>query len=145
MSKTWAEYAKYKEEESQFFPEAHKLSRKLALRGIKMVRERLNQAGNRLAHRLTRIIMTFQDVQKFLKSWGLDPTTESNIPYPEVYTRMCNEAYEVGGDKLEAYISSITDTTDSQTYIALETWLACEQYWLDMGLYSNPSNDREIR
>jgi hypothetical protein len=76
---------------------------------------------------------TFENVKEFLTSWGLHfdtPDGESNdIPYPQVYERMKTDAGDVGGDKLQKFVSSITGTTDSRTYLVSDSWEELETAW----------------
>ncbi len=76
---------------------------------------------------------TFENVKEFLTSWGLHfdtPNEESNdIPYPQVYERMKTDAGDVGGDKLQKFVSTITDTTDGRTYLTPDTWEEVEEAW----------------
>ncbi len=76
---------------------------------------------------------TFVNVKEFLTSWGLHfdtPNGDSNdIPYPHVYERMRVDAGDVGGDKLQKFVSSITDTTDGRTYLKPFTWKEVEEVW----------------
>ena len=75
----------------------------------------------------------FDNVKEFLTSWGLHfdtPEGESNdIPYPQVYERMKTDAGDVGGDKLQKFVSSITDTTDGRTYLVPDNWEEIEEAW----------------
>ena len=77
--------------------------------------------------------MDFSNVKEFLTSWGLHfdtPNGDSNdIPYPHVYERMRTDAGDVGGDKLQKFVSSITDTTDSRTYLTAYSWKEVEEAW----------------
>lgn len=82
--------------------------------------------------------MEFKDVRAFLESWGLTFDTpdedSSNIPYPAVYNRMCDDAIKVGGDELRKFISRITDTTDGETYLCTDNigedgWHEIEIAW----------------
>jgi len=77
--------------------------------------------------------MDFSDVKEFLTSWGLHfdtPNGDSNdIPYPQVYERMRADAGDVGGDKLQKFVSSITDTTDGRTYLKPFSWEEVEEAW----------------
>lgn len=70
--------------------------------------------------------MNFSGVRAFLESWGLGFDTpdgeSSTIPYPPVYHRMQSEAKKVGGEELSRFISRVTDTTDSQTYLSADSW-----------------------
>jgi hypothetical protein len=76
---------------------------------------------------------SFSNVKEFLTSWGLHfdtPNGDSNdIPYPQVYERMKEDAGDVGGDKLQQFVSSITDTTDSRTYLKPFSWKDIEEAW----------------
>lgn len=80
--------------------------------------------------------MNFQDVKKFLESWGLHfdtPYGESNdIPYPQVYLRVRDDAIKVGGDKLSKFVGQITDTTDSRTYLTPSSWQEIEAAWTNL-------------
>lgn len=77
--------------------------------------------------------MDFVSVKEFLTSWGLHfdtPNGDSNdIPYPQVYERMRVDAGDVGGDELQKFISTITDTTDSRTYLTVYNWEQAEEAW----------------
>lgn len=77
--------------------------------------------------------MISQQVQDFLTSWGLHfdtPDGEStNIPYPQIYDRMQEDAGHEGGLKLKRFISSITDTTDGQTYLTVVDWNEMTDAW----------------
>lgn len=70
--------------------------------------------------------MNFSAVRAFLESWGLSFDTpdgeSSTIPYPAIYTRMQKEAKKVGGEELSNFVSRVTDTTDSQTYLSADCW-----------------------
>jgi hypothetical protein len=76
---------------------------------------------------------TFENVKEFLTSWGLHfdtPNGDSNdIPYPQVYERMREDAGDVGGVELQTFISSITDTTDSRTYLKPFSWDEIQKAW----------------
>lgn len=76
---------------------------------------------------------TFTNVKEFLTSWGLHfdtPNGDSNdIPYPHVYERMKTDAGDVGGDKLQLFVSTITDTTDGRTYLKPMSWHEVEIRW----------------
>jgi rubrerythrin len=69
--------------------------------------------------------MTFQDIQKFLESWGLHFDTEhgysTTIPYPQVFQRMMEDAQKELGIKGHNIVMSITDTMDGETYIAYDS------------------------
>ena len=77
--------------------------------------------------------MQFQQVRDFLESWGLGFETpcgdSSTIPYPAVYARMQDDALKVGGKQLSKFISSITDTIESQTYLEYTDWDEIEIEW----------------
>jgi len=77
--------------------------------------------------------MNFQQVREFLESWGLGfdtPTGDSStIPYPSVYHRMRIDAEAQYGYELSKFISSITNTMESQTYLAYDNWAAVEIDW----------------
>jgi hypothetical protein len=70
--------------------------------------------------------MNFSAVRAFLESWGLGFDTpdgdSSTIPYPAVFNRMKKEANRIGGDELSVFVSRVTDTTDSQTYLSADCW-----------------------
>ena len=70
--------------------------------------------------------MTFQKLKEFMESWALHfdtPNGDSNdIPYPEVYDRMRDDADKVLGKKASNFIGSITDTTDGRTYLTPCSW-----------------------
>jgi hypothetical protein len=76
---------------------------------------------------------TAENVKEFLESWGLHFDTHdgesSNIPYPQVYSRMKTDAGDVGGDKLSKFVSRITDTTDGQTYLNPTSWDEVSEAW----------------
>lgn len=77
--------------------------------------------------------MNFSAVRAFLESWGLGFDTpdgeSSTIPYPAVYHRMQREAKKVGGEELSEFVSRITDTTDSQTYICFDSWDEMREFY----------------
>ena len=76
-----------------------------------------------------------KQVQEFLTSWGLHfdtPTGDStNIPYPQIYERMKEDAHYEGGKKLQRFISCNTDTTDGETYLTLTSWNEVAAAWND--------------
>lgn len=80
-------------------------------------------------------VITFDNLKEFLTSWGLHfdtPDGESNdIPYPQVYERMKTDAGDVGGPRMQQFISRITNTTDSRTYISYENWYQVLDLWED--------------
>lgn len=77
--------------------------------------------------------LTSDNVKEFLESWGLHfdtPTGDSSdIPYPWVYVRMKDDALKIGGDKLSKFVSRITDTTDSCTYLTPTSWEEVSAAW----------------
>ena len=77
--------------------------------------------------------LTFQNVKDFLVSWGMHFDSRdgesTNIPYPQVYERMKEDAGDVGGSELQRFISRITDTTDGETYLVPESWDYIEEFW----------------
>jgi hypothetical protein len=77
--------------------------------------------------------MDFANVKEFLTSWGLHYDTQNgdsnDIPYPQVYDRMKVDAGDVGGDRLQQFVSSITDTTDSRTYLKPMSWQQVQDAW----------------
>lgn len=75
--------------------------------------------------------MTFEQVKAFFKSWGLqcDPEGDYTIPYPEVYSRMSEDAEKVGGELLRSFVCRQTDTTDGQTYLVEDSWDQLEDQW----------------
>ena len=72
-------------------------------------------------------------VKLFLESWGLHfdtPDGEStDIPYPQIYGRMKDDALETGGEKLSKFVSSITGTVDGRTYLVPNTWVEIDEAW----------------
>lgn len=76
---------------------------------------------------------TADNVREFLESWGLHFDTpdgdSSNIPYPQVYERMRRDAGDVGGIELQRFVSRITDTTDGETYLTVESWEELAEAW----------------
>lgn len=78
--------------------------------------------------------INFDAVKLFLESWGMGFDTpdgdSSTLPYPAVYHRMKDDARMFDPSmELHDFIGRITDTTDSQTYLTLESWDEIEEYW----------------
>ena len=78
--------------------------------------------------------MTFDRVKDFLESWGLhfetnDEECSTTIPWPQVYSRMCDDAIKVGGMELRSFIGHITDTMEGKTYLAYGDWEEIEEQW----------------
>jgi hypothetical protein len=72
-------------------------------------------------------------VKLFLESWGLHYDTYNNlsndIPYPQIYERMQNDALETGGKKLSDFIGAITITMDGRTRLTLLDWAEIDELW----------------
>lgn len=79
------------------------------------------------------IVQTVEQVEEFLTSWGLHFDTEygdsSSISYDYIYPRMCVDAQRCGGDKLRKFVSSITDTTDGETYLCVSSFSELRDVW----------------
>lgn len=86
-----------------------------------------------------------KQVQEFLTSWGLHFDTpdgdSTNIPYPQIYDRMQEDAGYDGGEKLKRFISSITDTTDGQTYLTVSDWNEMNDAWFAF----NKRNEKPVQ
>lgn len=77
--------------------------------------------------------MNFDQAKAFLENWGLHFDTEggysTNIPYPQPYQKMRNDAVKIGGESFSKFVGSITDTTDGESYLALHDWKEIQVAW----------------
>ena len=80
----------------------------------------------------------FQQVRDFLTSWGMHFDTpekdSTTIPYPQVYGRMRADVGNVWASPVDIremlrFISRITDTTDGQTYLVVDSWDEMENFF----------------
>jgi hypothetical protein len=64
-----------------------------------------------------------------LKSWGLDCEDENSSISLEVYERMYEDSFLIGGKTLQLFIMMIIDSVDDEFYLKLDLWEDIKYKW----------------
>jgi intracellular septation protein A len=62
-------------------------------------------------------------------SWGLDCEDEYSSVSLEVYDRIYEDSFLVGGNKLQSFIMMMIDSVDDEFYLKLDLWEDIEYRW----------------
>ena len=68
-------------------------------------------------------------IKEYLKSWGLDCEDENSSISLEVYDRMYEDSFLIGGNKLQLFIMVMIDSVDDEFYLKLDSWKDIEYQW----------------
>jgi hypothetical protein len=76
--------------------------------------------------------MIFEQVKEFFLSWGMDVSDEwkNQIAYAN-YPKLRDDATRRYGSDFGKFVSRITETTDSQTYVCAYSWDVLETSWIE--------------